>query len=158
MKVKLNSRRTLTAAAGVLLAAASAFLLWDTRGLPGGLHGAPGPAVWPRIVFVVMFIVAIYLAIDAARRESDAPVGGIGTRFAVAFTILAILYLIGIESVGFFLITGLFLAASMWLLGLRSWKMLVGVTIGFPLIAYLIFVQLAHTDFPTGLLAPLLGS
>lgn len=158
MKLRLNSRRTLTAAAGALLAAASAFLLWDTRGLPTGLHGAPGPAVWPRIVFVVMLAVAIYLAIDAARRESDAPVAGAGTRYAITFIIFAILYLAGIETVGFFLITGLFLAASMWLLGLRSWKMLAGVTIGFPLISYLIFVQLAHTDFPVGLLAPLIGS
>jgi hypothetical protein len=158
MKLRLNSRRTLTVAAGLLLAAASAFLLWETRGLPPSLQGAPGPAVWPRIVFVVTLIVAIYLAIGAARTESDAPVGGAGARFAAVFIILAILYLVGIESVGFFLITGLFLAASMWLLGLRSWKMLAGVAIGFPLISYLIFVQLAHTDFPVGLLAPLIGS
>lgn len=158
MKFRLNSRRTLTAAAGVLLAAASAFLLWETRSLPSGLHGAPGPGVWPRIVFVVTLVVAIYLAIDAARRENDAPVAGAGTRYAITFIIFAILYLAGIETVGFFLITGLFLAASMWLLGLRSWKMLAGVAIGFPLISYLIFVQLAHTDFPVGLLAPLIGS
>lgn len=158
MKLRLNSRRTLTAAAGVLLAAASAFLLWEARGLPSGLHGAPGPGVWPRIVFVVTLVVAIYLAIDAARCENDAPVVGAGTRYAITFVIFAILYLVGIESVGFFLITGLFLAASMWLLGLRSWKMLAGVAIGFPLISYLIFVQLAHTDFPVGLLAPLIGS
>ncbi|MGH8599150.1 MAG: tripartite tricarboxylate transporter TctB family protein [Burkholderiales bacterium] len=158
MKFRLNSRRTLTAAAGVLFAAGSAFLLWQTRGLPSGLHGAPGPGVWPRIVFVVMLAVALYLAIDAARSDNEEPVCGPGTRLAVAFIILAILYLAGIESVGFFLITGLFLAASMWLLGLRSWKMLAGVAIGFPLIAYLVFVQVAHSDFPVGLLAPLFGS
>lgn len=158
MKLKLNSRRTLTVAAGVLFAAGSAFLLWGTRDLPTGLHGAPGPAVWPRIVFVLMLVVAIYLAVDAARSESDAPVGGSGARFAAVFIVFAILYLVGIESVGFFLVTALFLAASMWLLGVRSWTMLAGVAIGFPLICWLIFVQLAHTDFPPGLLAPLIGS
>jgi putative tricarboxylic transport membrane protein len=156
--LKLNSRRVLTAAAGVLTAAALALLIWDTHRLPATVYEAPGPGGWPRIVFVLLFAAAVYLAIDGWRSRDETPVFGSGTGLAVGLMALGFLYLVAIEPVGFLLSTALFLLSSMLLLGLRSIPLLTAVTVGFPLVVYLVFVQLAHTTFPAGLLAPLLGS
>jgi putative tricarboxylic transport membrane protein len=146
------------AAAGFVLAAACAFLLWETRGLPSNVYGTPGPAVWPRIVFVLMLAVALLLGFGALRSGDEAPVFEEGTKVALGLMGLSALYLVAIEPVGFLLTTALFLFASMLMLGMRSWRMLAGVSILFPVVVYLVFVRLANTEFPAGLLAPLLGS
>ena len=156
--MSLNSRRVLVAAAGFLLAAASAFLLWETRGLPANVYGSPGPAVWPRIVFTLMLAVALLLGFGALRSSDETPVFEQGTKIALGLMGLAALYVVAIEPVGFLLTTGLFLFVAMLMLGMRSWRMLAGVSIVFPVVVYVVFVRLANTEFPAGLLAPLMGS
>jgi putative tricarboxylic transport membrane protein len=156
--LKLNSNRVLLAVAGYLSAAGIAFLLWETRELPANVYGSPGPGVWPRIVFGLMLAVALILGYTSLRSSDETPVFERGTQLAAGLMGLAILYLVAIEPVGFLLTTALFLFASMWMLGMRSWRMLAGVSILFPVIVYVVFVKLANTEFPPGLLAPLLGS
>jgi putative tricarboxylic transport membrane protein len=156
--LKLNSNRVLVAVAGYVSAAAWALLLWDTRGLPSSVYGSPGPGVWPRIVFILMLAVSLVLGYASLRSSDERPVFESGTGLAIGLMGLAILYLVAIEPVGFLLTTALFLFASMLMLGMRSWRMLAGVSILFPVIVYFVFVKLANTEFPAGLLAPLLGS
>ena len=156
--MRLNSRRVLVAAAGFASAAGAAFLLWQTRELPADVYGSPGPGVWPRIVFVLMLVVALLLGFGTLRSADETPVFDRGTGLAVGLMGLAALYLVAIEPVGFLLTTALFLLFAMLLLGIRSWRMLASVSVLFPVIVYAVFVKLANTEFPAGLLAPLLGS
>ena len=132
--MQLNSRRALVSAAGFALAAALAFLLWETRNLPADVYGSPGPGVWPRIVFVLMLAVALLLGFGALRSADETPVFETGTGLALGLMGLSALYLVCIEPVGFLLTTALFLFSSMLLLRVRSWRMLAGVCILFQVI------------------------
>lgn len=155
--MKLNSQRTLTAAVGALLAAAALYLLWVTHGFPLGRRGEPGPALWPRLVLTLTFGVAVYLVVDVLRSRADRPFAETSILLPAGFMGFTVLYLLLMQGVGFFLMTAIFLGGSMRMLGIRSWKTLLGVSVGFPAAAYIVFVQVLHGSFPAGWLAPLLG-
>lgn len=155
--MKLNSRRTLTAAVGALLAAVALYLLWVTHGFPLGRRGEPGPALWPRIVLTLTFGVAVYLVVDVLRSRADRLFAETSILLSAGFLGLTVLYLLLMQGVGFFLMTAIFLGGSMRMMGIRSWKTLLGVSVGFPVVAYIVFVQVLHGSFPAGWLAPLLG-
>ncbi len=154
--MKLNSLRMLTVMFGGLLAVVALGLFWVTTDFPLGRNGAPGPELWPRVIFSVMFGTAMYLTVDALQSRTDRPFIKTSVILPAGFMAITIVYLVLAQKVGFFLMTALFLAASMWMLGVRSWKMLVGVSVGFPVVSYIVFVQLLHGSFPEGWLAPLL--
>lgn len=155
--MKLNSQRTLTVAVGVLLAVAALYFLWVTADFPPGRRGAPGPALWPSIVLTLTFGVAVYLVVDVLRSRADRPFAETSILLPAGFMGLTVLYLALMQSVGFFLMTAIFLGASMWMLGMRSWNTLLGVSVGFPAVAYIVFVQVLHGNFPEGWLVLLLG-
>ncbi len=155
--MKLNSQRTLTAAVGVLLAVAAFYLLWVTYGFPAGRRGEPGPALWPRMTLTLTFGVAAYLVGGVLRSRADRPFAEASLLLPAGFMGLTVLYLVLMRPVGFFLMTAIFLGASMRMLGIGSWKTLLAVSIGFSAVAYVVFVHLLHGSFPEGLLAPLLG-
>ena len=156
--MKLNSQRVLISAAAVLTAAASAYLWWIARVFPSQVFGSPGPGVWPRIMFVLMFVVALYLALRAWRDYDDTPVFNARVVKVLGMMVLSVLYLVCVEPVGFLLTTGLYLFGGMWWLGLRTWRLLLSMSILFPIVVYVVFVALAHARFPAGVLGRFFGN
>ncbi len=141
------SERRVTATVGVAVAVFSIYLLWLTAGFPPG-RGAPGPAVWPRIVLVMSLLGALNLAASPWFRSTGKTIETRRLMWPAIILLLTILYVFALDW-AFFPSTGLFLFVCMLILRVRSWPVLIGVSIGFPLVVYLVFVQLLHLSFPS---------
>lgn len=144
----------------------AAFLYFRTGAFADlGREGHLGPAFWPRAVLTLLVIVcvaeiariAMFLKPDereAASLHSAAPVsdedderfplllaGGIG---------ITVLYVPGMEYIGFFLATILYLAAFMWI-GRYRRPMVVGLTSVLGTIAFVyVFMKVVYVSLPLG--------
>lgn len=157
--MRVNSSRVFTVAAGVALALAAAYLLWVTFDFPPGRRREPGPALWPRIVLILIFVTAVAIIIGGLLEKTDRHFiepGSTAAPFGLVTLVLA--YLIAFTPVGFYPATAIFFLASLWMLQVRSWKVLSGVSLGFPLLVYLVFERLLNARFPRGVLEMLTGS
>jgi len=141
------SERRATAALAIAVVLLSIYLLWLTTGFPPG-RGEPGPAVWPRIVLVMVLLASAYLVTMARRRADEKKIDARRLRLPGVILTLAILYIVALQY-AFFVSTALFLFACMMILRVWSWPILFGVSIGFPLVVYLVFVRVLHLTFPT---------
>lgn len=157
--MRLNSYRVLTVAAGVALALAAAYLLWLTFDFPPGRRREPGPALWPRIVLTVIIVMAGIIAFGALHEKRDRNVIDPGRALA-PFGLMALLfaYFFAFTPLGYYPATVIFFLAALWMLRVRSWKVLTGVSLGFPLVVYLVFERLLNARFPRGVLEMLAGS
>jgi hypothetical protein len=131
-----------------------------------------GAAFWPRMVIVGIIVFAgVLLATnlfvgagepesainenepaideimtDALPEEEDAPV----TKKTLAIFVIPLIYAYAIHRFGFLLITPIFLLGYMYLLGIRRWRTLITVTVGFYGALILIFVNVIFTPLPQG--------
>ena len=120
-----------------------------------------GPAHWPRVVLVGMFVAICWLLFYESRksrnRQDDAsrePVEiqidmSTQVRMVLIFA-LPVLYAIGIHRMGFLLITPIFLFVYMWVIGVRRLRTLIITTVGVYAALVLIFVKLIFTYLPPG--------
>jgi hypothetical protein len=147
------SERSATAVLAAAVALFSIYLLWLTTSFPSG-GGAPGPAVWPRVVLTMTLLASVYLAAISLRGSDDRII--ITRRLALPgiVVVLTVVYLFAMQW-AFFVSTIVFLFVCMLLLRVRSWPALLGVSLGFPLAVYLVFVWILHLAFPS--LLKLLG-
>ncbi|WP_404423922.1 tripartite tricarboxylate transporter TctB family protein [Thalassospira australica] len=124
---------------------------------------APPPDMWPRVITVVglvMGILAILFAIPKMRVAANESVMSIGAtlqrnrklilRFvAVLIGFAAFTY--GMPLIGFVPATILLLAYLFLMTGNYSRKIwMIGLTIAFPILLYLVFTEVTHTPFPEG--------
>lgn len=124
---------------------------------------APPPDMWPRVITVVglvMGILAILLAIPKMRATANDRVMTIGAtmhrnrklivRFAgVLIGFAAFAY--AMPEIGFVPATILLLAYLFLMTGNYSRKIwMIGLTIVFPILLYLVFTEVTHTPFPEG--------
>lgn len=149
--------RTLSATVGVGLVLITLFLLWTTAGFPPGRSGEPGPALWPRIVLTAIMLLAVLMFVHMLQPRPDRPVLETNLTLPLATMATTMLYLVLLPVLGYFLATPLFLAVTMRILRVRSWHVLAGVSVGFPLGVYLIFGLLMRASLPMGMLDLLLG-
>ena len=121
-----------------------------------------GPRLYPQIIATLLFITAaIYLVISYRLTKSADPTTGFeestkvitrGQKWTVALSILLCFgYLPLMMVLGYYIGTGVFLMSSFYLLGVRRWLTLFGVSIGFLVVAYLIFERILYISFPMGL-------
>ncbi|NIP57782.1 MAG: hypothetical protein GWM92_06030 [Gemmatimonadetes bacterium] len=139
--------------AGVLLAVAVGVVA-ETGGYPGSLvPGAPGPAFFPRFLAAGLALLALLLGAQAVRgrRRADVP-----TTEGLGRTVLALLlvvgFLLGVESLGVFLLLPPLLGGVMAIMGERRAGMLVAVPLLFDLFVYVVFYRVFSVDLPTLLL------
>ena len=123
-----------------------------------------GAAMWPRLVAVGIFVAAGILLwtrlsdatepgdLPADERDTDTPpeTEPKVTIKTVAIFLVPIVYVAAIHKLGFLLATPFFLFGYMYFLGVRKWRTLFGVTIGFYATVVLIFVKVIFTPLPQG--------
>jgi hypothetical protein len=144
------SERSATAVLAIAVALFSIYLLWLTTGFPHG-EGAPGPAVWPRVVLVMTLIASVYLTVTSLFGDGGDDEKKIITQRLLLpgiVMVLTIAYLIAMQW-AFFASTIVFLFVCMSILRVRSWPVRIGVSLGFPLVVYAVFVRLLHLTFPS---------
>jgi hypothetical protein len=133
--------------------------------LPQYRYGASG---WPRTLIIAMAVFAVinllwgfFLSggkgvVGTGEAElSDAPPTRSTTRASVnikrlgAF-VIPLLYLFLIPRAGFFVVTPLFLAGYMALLGERRWVHLLGTTLLIYILSLIVFTELLYVPLPVG--------
>jgi len=139
--------------AGVLLALALGVVA-ETGGYPGSLvPGAPGPAFFPRFLAAALALLALLLGAQALRggRRAEVPATeGLGR--TVLALLLVVGFLLGVESLGVFLLLPPLLGGVMAIMGERRPGMLVAVPLLFDLFVYVVFYRVFSVDLPTLLL------
>lgn len=112
-----------------------------------------GPAFFPRLLAIVLAVLAITLIVRAARGRSDAaPLPPVRGGLLAATTLLTAAYVVVLPFAGFLLATPVLLAALIWLLGIRRWPQLLGVAVGIAIVLYLAFDRGLHVLLPRGML------
>ena len=126
---------------------------------------APPPDMWPRVVAViglVMGIMAVVLAFPKMREASCNQVTGLGFhinrnkvligRFS-GLMVLFVGFVYGMPLIGFVPATVLLLAILFVMTGNFERKFwMIGLTVIFPVLLYLLFTEVTHTPFPEGTL------
>jgi hypothetical protein len=73
-------------------------------------------------------------------------------RRAIGIWVAAVVYVLALPFAGYLIATPLFIAVALILFSVRSWPMIVGVSIGFTVPVFLVFVEFLNVRLPTGIL------
>ncbi len=147
--------------------------VWVLSGLfyTSSLTMPPAAYHMPRILAVFVSILAVMMVVDVflfKRRNQNAEAlgavadvtapytggffDGVNVLRTGAFLAMVIIYILLLESVGYFIMTPLFLIGSLSLLrASRTWIM-VAISLVAPMIVYLIFVTFLDLPMPMGLM------
>lgn len=111
-------------------------------------------SLWPKMVLILLIILSVLLVLRGIRkndlcdfensffvsvREMSAPM--------IALIMMAI-YVTVMSYVGFFLSTAIFLPFAMYILQQRSWKVILGTTLGLEIFVYFLFVMQLNLRMP----------
>lgn len=124
---------------------------------------APPPDMWPRVVAIiglVMGITALGLAFPKMREASRNQVTSLGSRICSHKTLIIrfvgvvavfAAFVFGMPFVGFVPATILLLAVLFMMTGNFERKFwMIGLSVIFPVLLYLLFTEVTHTPFPEG--------
>jgi hypothetical protein len=160
---KNNPKQSLSEAGFWLAFAALAYVLaidFD-KPLPTFVLGA---AHWPHVIITVILISASVLiasqflhgapklvddVTDQVFDEAENNVGPLSIQ-TIAMFILPLLWVYGMHKLGFLVITPFFLLICTWVMGVRSWKVLLAFTAGFYAVTVFVFYKLIFTPLPMG--------
>lgn len=109
-------------------------------------------AVWPRAVLIAIMILSslllvrgLHLSWQGASDFTFEAGSLIGPAVALA---LIVAYAVLMQFCGYFVSTAVFLPMGMYLLNQRSWKVILGVTVGLELFVYVLFVTQLQLRMP----------
>ena len=118
------------------------------------------PAFWPQVILIVAGVFAIALlasSFSMGKKPAGAEADGEGTSdessvnvHVLIVFIVPILYVYAMHKIGFLLVTPIFLPLYMYVLGVRRWPVLVGVTAFLYTLIVVLFVKLVFTPLPQG--------
>jgi putative tricarboxylic transport membrane protein len=145
----------------LLLALASAFLLWQSYRI-SGFASITSAGFYPMVVSATMLVCTLVVLWQAKQFEAEPPATGEsrGRHFlrrllpveVVSFTVAIALYMLALEWLGFVLASYLFLLGSMRVLGSKRW-ILNAVVSALSLAAiYVVFQTIFAVVLPTGTL------
>lgn len=166
----MDRRADLALSVGVLLF--GVFLFVAARNInigqisdPVGSRGVP---TFVGLVFMAGGMALIYRRLSSWRSErgpfvasdgaEDEPGYPASARRAFAIVGVSFLYALLLPILGFPLATPALLAALMWILGLRSARLLGFVSVGYTLFVYLTFTQALSVNLPAGFLSDALDA
>lgn len=117
-----------------------------------------GPGLWPRALFVGMFIAAavqLYFSLRSGKPQASAPANETLDAVAVAglpvrIVVVPLVYMIVLPWIGFFAATPLFLAAVMVAMGERRPLHIALVTLLIFALVVLVFIKLLYVPLPIG--------
>jgi len=135
---------------GIALALVSAFFLWETGRM------RPGAAQFPRMVLMTFLALSVLIAALGVRKtlnpalakKSDFELSfNVAKMPILAFAIIAI-YLVLINTVGFFIATTIFTPLFMLFYGARKIVPMVATTVGLNLFVWVLFVRILNVFIP----------
>ncbi len=144
---------------GIGLLGLCGLLYWQAGFAPAPPFVSIGPAFYPRVISLVLALLAVWLiAEDVFRKSGAAGKKGGGKanyeRVVLAFFIF-LGYVIGISFLGYVTATFLFVLALSWSIGPRRWgdmPKLLAVAAGTAVITFLVFEKYLYVFLPRGLL------
>lgn len=108
-----------------------------------------GPAFFPRLLAVVLAILALVLVMRALSGRSDpTPPPAMRLGVFLGTLVLMVVYSLVLPRVGFLLATPLLLGAVIWLLGLRRWSTMAATAIGVTGVLYIVFARMLKVLLP----------
>lgn len=130
---------------GMLLLAVLFIALSDFKQTVNPLD--PGPALFPRLTgaFTIFFCILQMIAslresVEAEEKpEEKSTAGKLKVLYVLGTLALTIVYILLFEAVKYMMLTGLFLAAVMLLLGIRKWTVLIGTAVIYALVSYYLY-------------------
>ncbi len=151
---------------GILTGALAQTLLWAavaigafvlTFSFPEGSPGSVlGPALWPRVLCILLLMAAIGQAVTAVRNktgaidenmEQEAPAR---PRAVLAMMVIGILYVAAMPWFGFYASTPIFAAAVVVAMGERHWLRVASAAATITAVIFLVFVTLLYVPLPAG--------
>ena len=146
-----------------LLLVAGAYLFYRAREFGAFARpGELGPDVWPKAILgLLMFVCAAEIAwrllrmrtAPRARPRANAEDGDEGPRYPwrlAAGILLTALYVPGLEVLGFFLCTALYLAAFMVIGRYRAWVVIAVSSVAGSLAFVFVFMKIVYVSLPLG--------
>lgn len=131
MDVKVTEGEKLTI--NLMVAAAGVVIVWDSQSLQGG------SAYFPLTVGLALIILSVMSAIHLLRHFIGSKTSEASLPHGIAGLLLALLYLWSAQSIGFITSALWFLPLMAVLGGERRWRFIVGITLCFALLVWLVF-------------------
>jgi putative tricarboxylic transport membrane protein len=137
---------------GVLCALFGVVVFFVGRAIPNPGLDPLGPGWLPTIIGIGLAILGVLIAATKSpsgkmTREPHQSLGLVGVSF-----FLMVAYVLGIETLGYFVSTVIYTVLSMRVLDCRDWRHLAGTSIGLALLLTLAFRNFMRIDLPYGLL------
>lgn len=154
--INLKTADIISAIIGLLL---STYVWIASASFPQDVVMKIGPDFFPRIIAVAMAIASLFLLVQALTNKT--PVEAVqtlnlkdaGILRALAFLILAVVYVSVMDFLGFIISTIICLLVAMYILKLRNLKNMVLVSLGTAMGVYFAFASILGIQLPSGLLA-----
>ncbi|WP_202081687.1 tripartite tricarboxylate transporter TctB family protein [Caldalkalibacillus salinus] len=134
---------------GLILIALSTYIWLTANTFPTPSQVGPGPAFFPRIVAIIIALLATILILKRDDRQDNNTMEKTAILKIGMGMIIVIIYVVSIQWVGFGVMTFLFFTVMMWLLQVKKWTMilltssLISITIIF-VFEYLLGVPIPH--------------
>lgn len=148
-------RRELVVAAAALAACAVAFGLTFgfTATTPASMMAGMGAEFFPRLVLLVMAVLAVCVGLGIGNPPTRAPPPVPGIVYVTAGLLAA--YVLAVELLGMWISSFVLMVGLGRLWGERRWPRLAAASAGLLLVVWLVFVKLLKGGFPAGLVARL---
>lgn len=141
---------------GLLIFVIAAVYLYLSFQLPNYQYAPIDADVIPKGLGILLLFLAVLLFFsravetEAEKKKRDIPKKEFGVLAAVFGMIF--LYIFLFETIGFIIMTTLFIFFCSWFLGYRAWKTNILVSLLFPIVMYAIFVFALGINLPRGIL------
>ena len=154
--INLKTADIISAIIGLLL---SAYVWIASASFPQDVVMKIGPDFFPRIIAVAMTIASLFLLVQTLTNKTPEEavqtlnLKDAGILRALAFLILAVVYVSVMDFLGFIIATIICLLVGMYILKLRNLKNMVLVSLGTAMGVYFAFASILGIQLPSGLLA-----
>lgn len=110
----------------------------------------PGPAFFPKVVAIFTIILCVGNIISLLKKKDENVKEKVSDEatdpklivlYVLGTLLLTVVYILLFETVNYMILTGLFVFAIMFLLGVRKWKQLISVAVLYAIISYLLYAQ-----------------
>lgn len=120
------------------------------------IDGSLGPAVWPRILAVLLFVVATIQLINVLRGKVKTEVHIDNPKEVVIACVLIVAYGLLLKPVGYIVMTAILLISLLWLFHERKPLVMILTPVIVIALSYYLFHSLLRVPLPDGILEPLL--
>ena len=137
----------------------SAYVWVASASFPQDIVMKIGPDFFPRIIAGALAIASLFLLVQAVTNKTPEEavqtlnLKDAGILRALAFLILAVVYVSVMDFLGFIIATIICLLVAMYILKLRNLKNMVLVSLGTAMGVYFAFASILGIQLPSGLLA-----